>query len=167
MPFADHSRVVVEQVSDNTFCLHEPLIYHGHYETFTVPAGYVTDFASVPRPLVWLIPTYGKYTQAAILHDYLITDAQPARLITSNDTDGVFRLVMQELGVPFSRRWLMWCGVRLGAIGNPRRRKGSLSTLPKVLLISLLALPFILTGVVGVSISLLLGMLTNATAWKL
>jgi hypothetical protein len=162
MPFADHSRVVVEQVSDNTFCLQEPLIYHGHYETFTVPAGYVTDFASVPRPLVWLIPTYGKYTQAAILHDYLITDAQPARLITSVDTDGMFRRVMRELGVPFARRWLMWCGVRWGAIFNPRRREGSLRTLPKVALVSLLALPIVLPGVLGVAVSLLI----SASTWR-
>src|SRR5438093_7156274 len=36
-----------------------------------VPAGFVTDLASVPVFLTWIFPRYGKYTKAAILHDYL------------------------------------------------------------------------------------------------
>ena len=30
-----------------------------------------TDLASVPRFLSWLFPRYGKYTKAAVIHDYL------------------------------------------------------------------------------------------------
>jgi len=30
-----------------------------------------TDLASVPRSLTWLFPRYGKYTKAAVLHDFL------------------------------------------------------------------------------------------------
>jgi hypothetical protein len=162
MPFTGDSAVVVEQVTDRTWRLRETLEYVGRDERFTIPAGYETDFASVPRIAVWLIPTYGVYTRAAILHDWLITDAQPAGLITSVDTDGMFRRVMRELGVPFARRWLMWCGVRWGAIFNPRRREGSLRTLPKVALVSLLALPIVLPGVLGVAVSLLI----SASTWR-
>ena len=32
---------------------------------------FATDLASVPRFLTWLIPRYGQYTRAAIIHDYL------------------------------------------------------------------------------------------------
>ena len=35
--------------------------------TFEVPAGFDTDFASVPTPFTWLVPRYGLYTKAAIL----------------------------------------------------------------------------------------------------
>ena len=36
-----------------------------------VPAGYITDLASVPVWLWWLIPPHGELMTAAILHDWL------------------------------------------------------------------------------------------------
>ena len=36
-----------------------------------VPKGFLTDGASVPRALWALIPPWGRYGQAAIMHDYL------------------------------------------------------------------------------------------------
>ena len=101
----------------------------------------MTDFASVPRFAVWLIPTYGRYTAPAILHDYLITDMIPAGRISSADTDGLFRRAMRELGVPPVKRWLMWAGVRWGAAFNRRRRAGWWRTAPAVLAVTVLALP--------------------------
>jgi hypothetical protein len=48
---------IVERLSDGT--------------EIQVPAGYVTDFASVP-PMLWSIcPPIGKYNRAALIHDYL------------------------------------------------------------------------------------------------
>ncbi|HEY5171135.1 MAG TPA: DUF1353 domain-containing protein, partial [Acidimicrobiia bacterium] len=37
-----------------------------------------TDLASVPRSLTWLFPRYGKYTKAAVLHDYLCQNFRSA-----------------------------------------------------------------------------------------
>lgn len=37
-----------------------------------VPAGFVTDGASVPRLLWWLFPPTGRYFLAAVVHDYLL-----------------------------------------------------------------------------------------------
>lgn len=38
----------------------------------TIPAGYVTDLASVPRWLWWFLAPYDpQYAAAAVLHDYL------------------------------------------------------------------------------------------------
>jgi len=43
----------------------------GSGETIKVPAGFITDFASVPR-LFWIFfPKWGKYGNAAVIHDYL------------------------------------------------------------------------------------------------
>jgi len=36
-----------------------------------VPLHFTTDFASVPRPLWWIFPPWGKYGNAAVLHDCL------------------------------------------------------------------------------------------------
>lgn len=135
-------RVLVEPLDATRWRLVEPLRYIGDREDFIVPAGYVTDFATVPRIAVWLVPKFGLYTPAAILHDWLITDRLSTGRIDSADVDGLFRRAMRELGVPPVRRWLMWAGVRWGALFNRRRRAGWSGTAPAVLVVSIPALIF-------------------------
>ena len=113
MPFTD-GKIVVEEISDERWELVEPVTYEGNTDTFVVPAGFETDFASVPRVFVWLLPRYGKYTKAAILHDWLCARVR-AGTFDRADADGLFRRSMRELGVPFVRRWMMWAAVRWGA----------------------------------------------------
>jgi len=108
--------------------LEASLTWSGSFRRVTqdlnVPASpehpFTTDLASVPRSLTWLFPRYGKYTKAAILHDYLCQnfhktgDANPASdlpLRDRSDADEVFRNAMAELRVPFLRRVLMWTAV--------------------------------------------------------
>jgi hypothetical protein len=79
-----------------------------------------------------------------VLHDWLIVRAIPAGFVSSRDADGIFRRVLREQGVPFVKRWLMWTGVRWGALFNPPRRAGWLRDLPLVLIWTLLALPVVL-----------------------
>lgn len=145
----------------DTFLLLDGLYYEGREDIFVVPAGFVTDFASVPRFATWLIPRFGKYTKAAILHDWLCVRLAnehsgpltgPIPRASAVDTDGLFRRVMREEGVSWLQRWLMWTGVRWGALANPARRAGWFSwrETPKVLAISLLALPLVLPAAVVV-----------------
>jgi hypothetical protein len=110
MPFISDD-VAVKQIGDDRWQLLQPVVYKGKEELFTVPTDFQTDFASVPDIFVWLIPRYGRYTKAAILHDFLC-DTKP---INRSDADGLFRRAMRELDVPFLRRWLMWAAVRIGA----------------------------------------------------
>jgi hypothetical protein len=105
-----------------------------------VPVHKRTDFASVPRAFVWFIPRYGRYTKAAILHDYLCSVAVPAGRIGRIDADGIFRQAMRELGVPFLRRWIMWAAVRLGALTNPAGRKKWWTEAWRVALVAVVAL---------------------------
>jgi hypothetical protein len=107
MPFTK-ADIAVRQLNETDWKLIEPVGYTGNHEDFTVPAGFVTDFASVPRIFFWLLPSYGAYTKAAILHDFLID----TKAVSRADADGLFRRAMRELGVPFIRRWMMWAGVR-------------------------------------------------------
>jgi hypothetical protein len=86
-----------------------------------VPAEFKTDLASVPRSLTWLFPRYGKYTKAAVVHDYLgqgfskadtrASFTSPFPLRDRSDADEVFRLLMAELKVPKLRWLLMWAAV--------------------------------------------------------
>jgi hypothetical protein len=116
MPFT--GPVVVQEVDrgdGSRWQLIEPLTYQGRDEPFVVPVGFETDFASVPRAFTWLIPRYGRYTKAAILHDFLSKRAEAGEFAWV-DADGIFRRTMRELGVPIVRRWLMWAAVRLRSI---------------------------------------------------
>ncbi len=142
MPFESES-VTVRREDDTTWSVVEPLVYHGRDQTFVVRRGFVTDFATVPRAVVWLIPRFGRYTLPAILHDWLVTEGLDQRLVTSRDADGIFRRAMRELCVPVVRRWLMWTGVRWGALVNPRRRRGWILGAPAVLAITVLAAPVV------------------------
>jgi hypothetical protein len=142
VPF-DSPSLTVRRVSDQLWEVVEPLVYHGRRDTFVVPAGFRTDFASVPRVVVWLIPRFGRYTLAAVLHDWLTTEGLSTGVVSSRDADGLFRRVMAELQVPPVRRWLMWAGVRWGALATPLRRPGWIWDAPQLLALSVLAAPIV------------------------
>jgi hypothetical protein len=137
------TKLGVDEIDDIRWELTRDLVFKTDEVEHRVPIGYVTDFASVPRATAWLYPRTGLYSKSAVLHDWLITDGIPAG-IKSNDVDRQFREAMKVSGVTFPRRWIMWAGVRLGAIGNKKRRAGSLKTFPQVLLVLLLASPVVL-----------------------
>jgi hypothetical protein len=143
MTFVTGPRVLVRQFDDTDWRLEEEVVYAGRTETFVVPAGTLTDFASVPRVFAWLVPQYGRYTAAAVLHDHLVRVERPAGRISPRDADGLFRRAMRELGVPFLQRWFMWGAVRLGSLTDRDGRPGWLRDAPAVLLVLLAALPVV------------------------
>ena len=150
MPFEPGS-LTVSRVDANTWALVDDLVYQGRWERFVVPAGFHTDFASVPRVVTWLVPRFGAYTLAAILHDWLATEGIRTGAVTAREADGIFRRVMREAGVPVLRRWMMWAGVRWSALTDERRRAGWLASAPGVLAISLLAAPLVVPPAVAIA----------------
>jgi len=135
MPFISGD-VVVRQIDNSMWELREELVYQGRTDTFVLPIGFRTDFASVPRQLVWLLPRYGAYTKAAILHDHLWALVDDG--FDPSDADGIFRRAMRELDVPFTRRWMMWAAVR--AASFVRSRGASLQSVHPVELAQFLAI---------------------------
>ncbi len=148
--FSDDARVIVQQHDDEQWVVWEPFSYHGTRDTFTVPRGMCTDFASVPRPVVWYLPRYGPYTLAAILHDHLWRDCAATGKLRYVDADGIFRRAMRELDVPFFQRWVMWAAVRWAALVKPGGRAGWRDEAPLVLLVTVVALPFMVVPVATV-----------------
>jgi hypothetical protein len=74
-----------------------------------VPEGFVTDFASVPKLLHFLIPPFGRHAPAAVLHDYVYAIGEKkARKLA----DKLFLYAMQESGVDYLRRSVMYRMVR-------------------------------------------------------
>lgn len=78
--------------------------------TVVVPAGFLTDFASTPQALWCDLPPTGKYTPAAVLHDYAYWE----QFCSREQADGMLFEAMAELGVDARRRWLIFEGVRVG-----------------------------------------------------
>jgi hypothetical protein len=166
MPFLTGVGVVVRRLDDERWVLVDPIIYQGNEDTWAIPVGFVTDFASVPRVAVWLIPRFGRFTPAAILHDWLVNDGIRGGLISPVDADGVFRRVMRELGVPPVRRWLAWAGVRWSATTQAHRRPGWWSTAPVLFGITLVAIPLVVPPGLAILIGLGLYGLAEAVATR-
>lgn len=103
------AEVLLRQIDAKTFRLAQPFRYDDGTRRINVPEDDVTDLASVPRFLTWLIPRYGRHTLAALVHDHL----QDVEDVTSEEADLIFRDSMGDIGVPLSRRWLMWSAVGL------------------------------------------------------
>lgn len=76
----------------------------------TVPAGFLTDFASVPRLPVAYLLTANCGHEAAVIHDWLYTTHEVPRA----KADAVFEEALLAGGEPTWRAWLMWAGVRIG-----------------------------------------------------
>ena len=156
MPFT--SDLVVREIGPDLWKVEADLHYEGNEGRLTVPAGTVTDFASVPKLLRWFIPKYGRYNKAAVLHDFLSGEAAAGRFARS-DADGLFRRAMRELGVGYVRRRLMWVGVRWGG----RLKGGTAGEKAIVIGISIVAGP--LAGA-GVAAAQILVWLYQAVEWS-
>lgn len=104
--------IVLRQVSPKDFRLEEPFKFkHEGEEDVIVERGDVTDLASVPEFLTWLVPRYGRHTLPALLHDHLVVPDMNANLREQADT--TFRDTMGAAKVPLVRRWMMWAAVSL------------------------------------------------------
>ena len=154
MPFARNAEVVVKQVDEKDWEVRRPLRYRGRREVLEVPVEQGTDFASVPLPFTWFLPRYGAYTKAAILHDFLWRERAAKGTMKWVEADGIFRRAMRELGVPFLRRWIMWSAVRWAALFKPGGRTGWLREAPRVLLMTVVVLPFVVLPAVTILVSL-------------
>ncbi len=88
-----------------------------------VPAGFVTDGATIPRVAWPLIghPMVGRYQAAAIAHDHLYDTQQVGRLVA----DALFCEILTQYGVPRWRARIMYAAVRIGGwyLWRRRRRK--------------------------------------------
>jgi hypothetical protein len=94
--------------------------------TITVPAGFVTDLASIPRWAWVLLPPDGPWVKGAIIHDYLYatggtgewkghpSSIAPPAAYTRRDADRILREAMQNRGVDIVRRNIIYAAVRFG-----------------------------------------------------
>jgi len=86
------------------------------YGTITVPAGFVTDLASIPRLARWYVSRDGDHTKPAVVHDWLYGRASIAGhpSITRADADRIFLEALKARGVRSGLATVMYWAVRLG-----------------------------------------------------
>jgi len=88
-----------------------------------VPAGFVTDLASVPPCFRGMISRDGDQTKPAVIHDFLYTRDSLGAFpdITRRDADRVFGEALAVRGVAAWKRLMMVAAVRVGGWVSFRR----------------------------------------------
>jgi hypothetical protein len=79
-----------------------------------VPPGFVTDFASIPRPFWAFLPPDGQYAYAAVVHDYLYWVQDRPR----EECDDIFKFAMEDLKVGGATIGTIHIALRLGGAGS-------------------------------------------------
>ena len=113
----------VEFVKPREWIILEPFEYHlgspHGWEFVRIEPGFVTDFASIPRPLWSIWPPTGSYGKAAVIHDalYVLPYVQRAdgamRRIVRREADAIFNEGMTVLGVNGFTRRTLYAGIRM------------------------------------------------------
>ena len=78
------------------------------WDAVNVPIGFHTDFASIPRLLWAIFPRWGKYGNAAVVHDWLYCDQPRSR----READDIFLEAMEVLEVPSWKKYFIYYAVR-------------------------------------------------------
>ena len=74
-----------------------------------VPKDFVTDYASVPRFLHWLLRPDGNYKSAAVVHDWIY---KKNCSYSRKEADLLFKEAMESLSIEFWKVSLLYLGVR-------------------------------------------------------
>jgi hypothetical protein len=137
------SPMTASPTSDGTYWILQRDLVYQHPKTgekIVVPKGFVTDLASVPRLFWTAFPPCGRYTPAAVVHDYLYWE-QP-RGKTREYADDVLLTAMEESKVSWTTRNAIYRAVRAGGFiawnDNAKlKAKGEVRQLPANLLHSI------------------------------
>lgn len=99
--------------------------------TITVPMGFVTDFASIPRTLWSLgLSPHGQYSRAAVVHDYLYW----TQACSQQQADRLLLIAMKESAVSGFDEWAIYSAVAtFGAGPMASNRQERKSGLPRVI----------------------------------
>jgi hypothetical protein len=94
----EKTKLILEPISNGKAILLEEYVYDINGYLIRVPKSFITDGASVPHSLQWLYNPYGKYINAAVIHDYLYSSYNNTG-INRTLADKIFKHIMKETGV--------------------------------------------------------------------
>jgi hypothetical protein len=114
----------VTEISDSVFAICDhPFRYQSNLAgLLTVPVGFYTDFASVPRLGIVYAMLGDRAHEPAVVHDWLYY----AAITTREMADNVLMEAMNVMGLPFWQRYPILWGVRIGGwhAWNQHRKDG-------------------------------------------
>lgn len=104
-----------------------------------VPEGFVTDLASIPIGVRWLIPKAGKNAQAAVIHDHIyqsgtmlirVQESIKEVPVSRGIADAMMYQAMKALRVKSWRREMIYRGLQIGGwfAWNRARNRGGITT---------------------------------------
>lgn len=94
----EKSKLILKPLSNGKAMLLDDYVYSINGYDIKVFRGFITDGASVPKSLQWLYNPYGKYINAAVIHDYLYSCYNNTG-INRILADKIFQYIMKETGV--------------------------------------------------------------------
>ncbi len=110
MPFTAGS-FKVETADGRNIRLLEAVTFYTHdLRKIVIPAGATSDGASVPQAVWNILPPFGDYWRAAVLHDWLYRNSD----LPKAECDNVFREALTDLAIPYATRETLYQGVHLG-----------------------------------------------------
>jgi len=110
-----HDPLIVEMMSGRKWKVVKEFTFHAaNDDIISVPAGFITDLASIPRVLWNILPPNGKYGKASVVHDYLYVEA----IGNKKYADNIFLEAMELLGVGYFKRYSMYWAVRAFGKGS-------------------------------------------------
>jgi hypothetical protein len=121
------TRLTVAHLGGKRWQLLDPLVWEDDERMVIIRRDFQTDFASIPKPLRWLLDNAGANSEAAVLHDALWRESKRPQEpgIDPWDADSSFRVALRETGSTMLVRSLMWFGVRAAAmLGGRFGRRG-------------------------------------------
>ena len=110
--------LVFSRFKDRIYVLQQPMFWsptsfiaeQQGYPSVTVPKGFVTDLASIPRIFYSLLPPDGEYTVPAVIHDYLYW----IQTTSKDQADNILRFSMQDYKIGRVTRTTIYDAVPLG-----------------------------------------------------
>lgn len=99
-----------------------PLVWESPQLTLTIPVGFITDLASIPKVFRNILDVDGRSREPAILHDWLYNTQHTTRAFA----DAMLREALLEYGETQATAWVYYAGVRIGgwAPWDARQQRG-------------------------------------------
>ena len=105
------TKLNLKPINDGKCILEADYIYSINGFLITVPKGFITDGASIPKSLQWIYDPYGKYIKAAVIHDYFYSKYNDTG-INRTLADKIFDFIMKETGVNAKTRRKFYVAVK-------------------------------------------------------
>ncbi len=107
----ENIKISAIRIGPNQYQLLKHVIYLIDNEKYIVPAGFKTDFASIPKIFWSILPPDSDYTHAAVLHDYLLIFKRDK--LSKKKIDKLFYKQMRLDGVNIMKAKIIYYSVRI------------------------------------------------------